>query len=88
MIDLLMTWLAARSLKTRDRVYTLVLFIAAVLAVACWILPLVDVDQIWRIDLDELGEISIATSVIVALLAKANARPAVDEAPRRTDGEI
>jgi hypothetical protein len=79
MIDMLMTWLAGLSLTTRVRVYNLVLAVAALLAALCWLLPFVDVDELWRLDLDELGKISIATSAIAALLAKANARPTRDE---------
>ncbi|GAA1790190.1 hypothetical protein GCM10009795_039870 [Nocardioides hankookensis] len=74
--DLLMAWLAARPLRTRVRVYNLVLAIAGISFLLVVGLPLIEIDHLWRIDLDDLTKVTIATSAIAAVLAKANARAA------------
>lgn len=80
-LQLVMAWLAARPLSTRVRVYNAVLAVAVTLAVLVWGLPLLDVDHIWRIDLDELGDVAIITGGLAALLAKANVRTAGGDVP-------
>jgi hypothetical protein len=74
--QLILTWLDEHP-DARDYVYTTVLAIAGILAVLCYGLPMIDVDHIWRIDLDELGKISIVTGGAAAYLAKRNV-PASD----------
>lgn len=74
--QLLLTWLDEHP-RARGVVYTTVLAIAGVLAVLCYGLPMIDVDHIWRIDLDELGKISIVTGAAAAYLAKRNVTPSL-----------
>lgn len=72
LVGLMLARLRALPPRARAAVYDVVLAVSALLAAACWVLPLVDVTQVWRFDLDELGQVSIATAAAAALLARLN----------------
>ena len=76
--QLVLAWLDTRP-RARSAVYAVVLWTSVLLAVAVWVLPLVDIEQLWRIDVDELGKVAIVTGAGAALLAKRNVSPADGE---------